>query len=98
MSVVSFWRDLTGRLFQKDDPDSIARDGHAAARWLEDDTLNGALAEVRAKAVDVWRVSRDPETRERAWLMLQQTDLFVIELEKAKERKDLQEALIERQH
>jgi len=93
---MSFWSDLVRRLFRKDDGDAVVRDGYAAARWLEDETLNAALAEVRAKAIDVWRASRDPETRERAWLMLQQTDLFVVELEKAKERKDLKEALHDR--
>ena len=70
----------------------VSRDGYAAARWLADETLNSALAEVRGQAIDVWRTSRDPETRERAWLMLQQTDLFVAQLEKAVERKDLLEA------
>lgn len=94
---MSFYTAVKAKLFNRHDAETIDRDGYAAARWLEDPTLNSALAELREGAIDAWRVSRDPETRERAWLMLQQTDLFVQELTAAMQRQQTQKELQARQ-
>jgi hypothetical protein len=87
---VKLWDDIIRRLFSRD-PALVGRQGAAAARWLEDETLNAALAEIRNQAIEVWAASRDPETRERAWLMFQQTDLFTSALDQALTRKEIQD-------
>lgn len=89
------WKHIQQRLFSRDAA-HIGQQGAAAARWLEDETLNAALAEVRSQAIEVWTASRDPETRERAWLMYQQTDLFVSALQQALTRKEIQDAADQR--
>lgn len=78
------------RLFSRND-ERIGAEAVNALRWLEDETLNAALAEVRDGIISTWTLSRDPETRERAWLMLQQTNLFVGALKDAVTRKEIQD-------
>ncbi len=48
-----------------------------AEMWLEDDALDTAIAKLRMDIYDQWRQSRDPETRERAWLMNWTVDAFM---------------------
>lgn len=51
-----------------------------ATQWLGDPTLDRVIAMIRTDCIEQWRVSRDPETRERAWLMLHSVDLLVSKL------------------
>lgn len=88
---MGLWREVKDRVFRRNDREMVDREGRDAFRWLHDPTLDAALAEVRESAIDTWSLSRDPETRERAWLMVQQTDLFAASLTSAMQRMQAQE-------
>jgi len=45
--------------------------GQAAEAWAGDEVLDTALAKQRDTVIHQWIGSRDPETRERAWLLMQ---------------------------
>lgn len=62
--------------------------GHAM-RWMADDTLNTALARMRFDLIETWRTSKDPTTRERAWIALQELDGFVGQLAKMLADEDI---------
>lgn len=49
----------------------------SAAAWLDDDTLNQALATMRRATENTWLTSKDPEVRERCWLEMQRINKFV---------------------
>lgn len=58
-------------------PRDVQRLGAQSAQWLADESFDRALAEIRASIFETWRISRDPETRERSWVMMQALDTFV---------------------
>lgn len=52
----------------------LARTAHL---WLEDETLNTALAVIRQKAMQTWANSPDLETQRECWRMIQSTNSLV---------------------
>lgn len=52
------------------------RRGRAAEVWLEDETLDAALAQMRQDALGLWYESADPAVRERCWFEVHRIDAF----------------------
>lgn len=80
--MMTWWDRLAALVLRKDRSPEQERDDtrHRAAeavRWLGDDTLNAAIAQLRYETVEAWRTSKDPVARERAWLMMATIDGFV---------------------
>jgi hypothetical protein len=50
--------------------------GREADRWLQDDTLNIALAKLREENYNAWRAAANPESQHRGWLMALVIDQF----------------------
>lgn len=61
-------------------PEGAARLAKQAELWLEDDTLNTALAVMRGKAIDQWTRSTTLEAREECWRSLQHINSFTAAL------------------
>jgi len=55
---------------------------HQAGLWLEDETLNRALASLRRRAENTWLTSWDTAVREECWRELHRIDLFVRDLQR----------------
>lgn len=51
-----------------------------AAAWLEDETLNTALATLRHRTITAWSRAQTPELREECWRTLQTIQGFVAAL------------------
>lgn len=67
-------------LISASDKDASLLVAPKAEAWLQDETLNAALAEIRQNTLDAWYASKDPEARERAWITMHLTDQFVAAL------------------
>ena len=85
MSQPTWWDRLASLVLRtprtpEDERQDTKRLAAEAVRWLADDTLNAAVAQLRYETVEAWRTSKDPETRERAWLMMATIDGFVARL------------------
>ncbi len=67
-------------LARRKDERVLKETARRAAEWLEDETLNMALAGMRNAALNTWVSSTDPVVRERAWYEMHRISLFVREL------------------
>lgn len=86
------WYDRVLALVKPQESVQATTTAKYAMRWMQDDTLNRAIAKIRHETIETWHESRDPETRERAWLMLQAVDLFVERLVGLVENEKVEEA------
>lgn len=71
--------------------------GWKADRWLGDEALDVALAQLREENYNAWRVSGNPDAQARAWLMAHVIDQFVANLESLKVAGEVAEKLEEQE-
>lgn len=70
----------------------------AAEFWLKDEALDTVLAMMRDETIQAWQRSRDPETRERAWVMLHAINKVAEGLQVLSDREKVAQIMEERAH
>lgn len=74
-------------LARRQDEREVREIARRAADWLEDDTLNMALAGMRNAALNTWISSPDPVVQSRAWYEMHRISLFTRELRRLVENE-----------
>ena len=74
-------------LAKRQDEREVRAVAQRAAEWLEDETLNIALAGMRNAALNTWIASPDPAVQSRAWYEMHRISLFTRELRRLVENE-----------